>query len=147
MSTLRLQQEAALEAGSSEEADGANDDDDDIDNAEEEDDDDDGAQIQDGMLLPPSTVDPLGRGHGRQVRKPKDPSLPSKGAAAKAAAEGDDRGLKERVAAERQRRASKEAKHHGRKAHAGKTGRPWAPGSGGKAKTSDKALVFNSMHF
>jgi len=104
-------------------------------------------RLQDGTLLPPSAIDTIGRGHGRQSRKSKDPNLPSKGAAAKAAAEGDDRGIKDRIAAERQRKAAKESKHHGKKAHSGKAGRTWAPGSGGKAKTSDKALVFNSLHF
>lgn len=77
----------------------------------------------------------------------KDATIPSKRAALKAAADGDERGIKDRIAAERQIKSAKEAKHHGKKAHAGKTGRAWAPGAGGKAKTSDKALVFNSLHF
>lgn len=146
MTTLRMQQEGQQGESSEEEED-------EEDYSEDEEESGEGENVsierrlQDGTLLPPSAIEPVGRGHGRQSRRTKDAGVPSKGAAAKAAAEGYERGMKERVAAERARKANKEAKHHGKKAHAGKTGRAWTPGAGGKAKTSDKALVFNSMHF
>jgi RIO kinase 2 len=105
---------------------------------EEEGDDDLTSRLQDGTLLPPSTIDPIGRHHGRQSRRTKD---------AVATSHEKELDVKSKVASERQYRAHKEAKHHGKKAHSGKAGRAWAPGAGGKAKTSDKALVFNSLHF
>jgi RIO kinase 2 len=157
MSTLRMQQEQQQQQ--EEDDDEEQDEEEDSEESQssdqeggEEDDtidqDDIDIRLQDGSLLPPSAIDPLGRGHGRRTsRKVKDPALPSKGAALKAAKDGDDRGIKERIAAERTRKSAKEAKHHGKKAHAGKAGRAWTAGAGGKSKTSDKALVFNSMHF
>lgn len=102
------------------------------------------SRLHDGTLLPPSALDTIGRGHGRQSRKSaRDSTKPSK----VAAADDDRQGLKERIAAERARKSAKEAKHHGKKAHSGKAGRAWSAGAGGKAKTSEKALVFNSLHF
>jgi RIO kinase 2 len=148
MATLRMQQEAGIEmTGSSrdeeegqeeveeeekEEEEGEGE------GEEEEDDIDIEARFQDGTLLPPSAIEPIGRHHGRQSRRTKDGSTVTN---------EKEHDVKTRVAAERQQRAHKEAKHHGKKAHAGKAGRAWTGGAGGKAKTSDKALVFNSLHF
>lgn len=72
--------------------------------------------------------------------------LPSKGAALKMAADGNERGVQLRVLMEKQRRQQKDEKHHGRKAQATKVGRAWR-GGGGKGKTSDKALINTSEQF
>lgn len=134
MATLRMQQEAETE-----EAGSRGEDEEGPDEAQEHEEEDDiDARLQDGTLLPPSAIEPLGRHHGRQSRRVRDTSGVS---------HEKDSDVKARVAAERQQRANKEAKHHGKKAHAGKAGRAWTGGAGGKAKTSDKALVFNSLHF
>lgn len=152
MATLRMQQDNLGEKEEEEEEEAEEEDEDE--DEDEEDDDDDGqanqaeelddgeveARLQDGSLLPPSLVDPAGRGHGRQSRRTKEGGV-------KPPKASRDFDVKDKIAAERQRKATREAKHHGKKAHAGKTGRAWAPGAGGKAQTSNQALVFNSLHF
>lgn len=98
------------------------------------------SRVQDGTLLPPSLIDPLGRGFGRQSRRTREGGEKLKKVVEQPV-------VKDKVATDRQRKAFKDAKHHGKKAHGGKTGRAWVPGAGGKAKTSDQALVYNSLHF
>lgn len=100
------------------------------------------SRLQDGTLLPPSVIEPIGRRHGRQSRRNKEPS-----AFTKPLLLDSEHTIKDQIASERQRKSNKEAKHHGKKAHAGKAGRAWVAGAGGKAKTSEKALVHDSLHF
>lgn len=142
MNTLRMQQEA-----------GQDEDEDDSDEPEEVDNGEevrgvDGEEkeidtrLQNGTLLPPSVIEPIGHRHGRQIRRNKEP-----GAVTKPSSHDNERTIKDQIALERQRKSNKEAKHHGKKAHAGKIGRAWVAGAGGKAKMSDKALVHDSLHF
>ncbi|MCO5610081.1 hypothetical protein L7F22_064316 [Adiantum nelumboides] len=82
---------------------------------------------------------------GALIKMRKD-KIPSKGAALKMAADGDERGVQLRLLSESQRRQRRDEKHHGKKAQATKVGRQWR-GGGGKGKTSDRALINNSVQF
>ncbi|KAJ1571323.1 hypothetical protein NDA12_006486 [Ustilago hordei] len=68
----------------------------------------------------------------------------SRGAARKAALDGDDSKIAQLVASDRAKAARRAEKHHGRKAHAGKGGRAHA---GGKAKTGKARMVSDSLDF
>ncbi|PWN31210.1 uncharacterized protein FA14DRAFT_140239 [Meira miltonrushii] len=106
------------------------------------------SRLQGGTLLPPSMVEPTGRGLARQSRRRRGGGMPVVARKLKGEDEEDQRDPMEiRIAAEKQRRARQDAKHHGKKAASGKAGRAWAAGAGSKAKTSDKALLDNSMQF
>lgn len=77
-------------------------------------------------------------------RKSANGVKPSRGAARKAALDGDDSKIAQLVAADRAKAARRTEKHHGRKAHAGKGGRAHA---GGKAKTGKARMISDSMDF
>jgi hypothetical protein len=103
------------------------------------------ARIREGTLLPPSLVQPTGRGLARQNRQRKsDGTAPRRNAAVTAQPKQD---VDSRIAVERKHRTRQDAKHHGKKSQSGKAGRAYASGGGSKAKTGDKALLDNSMQF
>lgn len=104
------------------------------------------SRLQDGTLLPPSSVEPTGRGLARQSRRRKAGGMPKIARNLKSE-DPDQDPMEIRIAAEKQRRARQDAKHHGKKAASGKAGRVWAAGAGSKAKTSDRALVNDSIQF
>lgn len=105
--------------------------------------DEDRKRLDDGTLLPPSKIEPItGRGLARQSRRRKEKG--SQGRANQRASESSN--VQDRVAVERQHRSRVEAKHHGKKSQAGKPGRAWAT-MGSKAKSSEKALLENSLQF
>ncbi|PWY97104.1 hypothetical protein BCV70DRAFT_203156 [Testicularia cyperi] len=74
----------------------------------------------------------------------RDAPKPSRGAARKAALDGDDSKIAQLVATDRARAARKAEKHHGRKAHSGKGGRTHA---GGKSKTGKARIINDSLNF
>lgn len=74
----------------------------------------------------------------------KQTDKPSRGAARKALADGDDSKIAQLVATDRAKAARRSEKHHGRKAHAGKGGRAHA---GGKAKTGKSRVINDSLDF
>ncbi|KDN39679.1 hypothetical protein K437DRAFT_258950 [Tilletiaria anomala UBC 951] len=138
MRQLRLAGKATVS-----ESDEEDDDDDDGDDDEEEgSDSEDGeheGELSEGESLDEDGSHSASENDSKPRRRPA--VLPSRGAAEKAAAEGDQRLIAMRVAAERARKTLKAEKHHGKKAHAGKTGRAHP---GGKAKSD---VVKNAMSF
>ncbi|EPQ28114.1 uncharacterized protein PFL1_04441 [Pseudozyma flocculosa PF-1] len=123
-------------------------DDEDDENDDEEDDDEEGSQDSDADSDGASGQEDgegSDAGEARRRRPKKAPAARvSRGAAKKAAADGDDRLLAQIVASDRARAARKAEKHNGRRAQAGKAGRAHA---GGKAKTSKSRLVKDSAVF
>lgn len=151
MTALRLRDQTEEEEDADEEEGSDEEDGEEEEQEEEEEEEEAGAsdeditsRIQDGTLLPPSMVEPTGRGLARQSRRRRGGGI----AKVKKDDDEDQRDPMEiRIAAEKQRRARQDAKHHGKKAASGKAGRAWAAGAGSKAKTSDRALLDNSMQF
>ncbi|KAN0064021.1 Serine/threonine-protein kinase rio2 [Thecaphora frezii] len=126
----------------------SDDDDDEDDDDKEDDEDDDSAQASDGESQSEDGESNAGSQDADERRRPRpkktSTSRPSRGAAKKAAADGDDRLLAQIVASDRARAARKAEKHNGRRAQAGKAGRAHA---GGKAKTSKSRMVKDSSVF
>ncbi|MCO5599783.1 hypothetical protein L7F22_053890 [Adiantum nelumboides] len=155
MTALRLRDQAEEDEEEEEESGKEEEDDDEEEEEEKEEegkeasDEDINSRLQDGTLLPPSMVEPTGRGLARQSRRRRGGGGGMPLVARKLKGEDEDQRdpMEIRIAAEKQRRARQDAKHHGKKAASGKAGRAWAAGAGSKAKTSDKALLDNSMQF
>lgn len=144
MAAMRVQTENGAEAPNSIQRDC----DKDKEHFEEDEEDELQARIQDGTLLPPSVVQPTGRGLARQSRRRKpDGTAPWRAARSENGPAAVNQDVESRVAVERKHRSRQDAKHHGKKSQSGKAGRAYASGGGSKAKTSDKALLDNSLQF
>lgn len=142
MSSLRLSTtEGMIEVADSE-------DDDSLDDDEEGDGDDDDVDDESGEDEE-NEDEESDAGVSRKDRKAAKANAaasvkPSRGAARKAALDGDDSKIAQLVASDRAKAARRAEKHHGRKAHAGKGGRAHA---GGKAKTGKARMISDSMDF
>ncbi|SOV05507.1 related to RIO2 protein [Ustilago sp. UG-2017a] len=146
MSALRL----STTEGMIQVADSKDDEDEDQDDEDEDEGDDcqdgsDGGGDDDGDQ--DNEHDPAESKEDRKARKAaaaaNGPKI-SRGAARKAALDGDDSKIAQLVASDRAKAARRAEKHHGRKAHAGKGGRAHA---GGKAKTGKARMVSDSLDF
>lgn len=115
------------------------------------------ARVQDGTLLPPSIVQPTtARGLAHQSRRRRETGEQGRAALARAArkveqhkqktGDADVDQVDARLSAERRSKARRDAKHHGKRAQAGKTGRAFG-GGGSKAKSGDRALLADSTQF
>lgn len=125
---------------------------DDEDEDQDDEDEDEGDDCQDGSDGgddgdQDNEHDPAESKEDRKARKAaaaaNGPKI-SRGAARKAALDGDDSKIAQLVASDRAKAARRAEKHHGRKAHAGKGGRAHA---GGKAKTGKARMVSDSLDF
>lgn len=112
---------------------------------EDEDADSDASDENDDAQGSQSGSDTGDRKKGPKSAKAADNGVKvSRGAARKAALDGDDSKIAQLVASDRAKAARRAEKHHGRKAHAGKGGRAHA---GGKAKTGKARMISDSMDF
>ncbi|SPO32784.1 related to RIO2 protein [Ustilago trichophora] len=123
--------------------------DDDSFDVEEEEDDDDEESDEDEEAEDEDEGEGSDAGDAKKDRKAAKAAAaagikPSRGAARKAALDGDDSKIAQLVASDRAKAARRAEKHHGRKAHAGKGGRAHA---GGKAKTGKARMISDSMDF
>lgn len=142
MSSLRLSTtEGMIEVADAEGDESFDDDDDEEEEDDDEDDEDDNddseADEEEGSEKGDAKKD-------RKAAKAAAVTKPSRGAARKAALDGDDSKIAQLVASDRAKASRRAEKHHGRKAHAGKGGRAHA---GGKAKTGKARMISDSMDF